>query len=287
MNIRQAIADAIDRLSQTSDSARLDAECLLAHTLRCDRSHLIAWPDKLLETDQLEQFESLLEQRVHGTPIAYLTGSREFWSLDMEVSNNTLIPRPETETLVEYVLEHFPADLSFKLLDAGTGSGAIAVAIASERPSWQVVASDIDQASLALAGRNAHKNKIENIRLIHSDWFSEIGEHDFDIIISNPPYIAEHDPHLSRGDVRFEPRRALTSGTHGMDAIEHLCQHAEKHLKPGGRLIVEHGYDQADSVYECFQRNGFINIEQIRDLGGHIRMTAGRVTALTRHDHGG
>jgi release factor glutamine methyltransferase len=289
--IQSVLVAAATSLSQTestgSDSPRLDAEILLAHVLHCDRSHLIAWPDKQLQTDQLEQFESLLEQRIHGTPIAYLTGSREFWSLDMEVSEDTLIPRPETETLVEYVLEHFPADLSFKLLDAGTGSGAIAVAIASERPGWKLVASDVDQASVQLAQRNAGKHGIGNIEFLHSDWFDNIEHKDFDIIISNPPYIAEQDPHLCRGDVRFEPRRALTSGTHGMDAIEHLCQHAVQHLKPGGRLIVEHGYDQADSVYECFRHNGFINIEQTCDLGGHIRMTAGRVTALTRHDHGG
>jgi release factor glutamine methyltransferase len=287
MNIRQAIEDATARLSEASDSARLDAEVLLSHVLHCDRSHFIAWPDKELQTDQLEQFASLLEKRINGTPIAYLTGSREFWSLDMAVSEHTLIPRPETETLVEYVLEHFPADLSFKLLDAGTGSGAIAIAIASERPGWELVASDIDEASVQLAQANAVKHGIDNITFQHSDWFDEIEQRDFDIIISNPPYIAEQDPHLSRGDVRFEPRRALTSGTHGMDAIEHLCHHAVKHLKPGGRLIVEHGYDQAGSVYECFGRNGFINIEQTCDLGGHIRMTAGRVTAVTRQDHGG
>lgn len=289
--IQSVLVAAATSLAQTgstgSDSPRLDAEILLAHVLGCDRSHLIAWPDKELETDQREQFENLLEKRIHGTPIAYLTGSREFWSLDMVVSDDTLIPRPETETLVEYVLEQFPADLSFKLLDAGTGSGAIAIAIASERPGWKLFASDIDQASVQLAQRNADKHGIDNIEFLHSDWFDDIEQKDFDIIISNPPYIAESDPHLSQGDVRFEPRRALTSGRNGMDAIEHLCQHAVKHMKPGGRLIVEHGYDQADMVYECFHRNGFINIEQTCDPGGHVRMTAGRLTALTRHHHGG
>jgi len=189
----------------------------------------MTWPEKDLDENQAASFLQLIEQRKQGLPVAHLTGQREFWSLDFSVDNSTLIPRPETETLVEFILQKFGNRKNLKLLDLGTGTGAIAIAIASEKPAWQIVACDVSEQALALAIKNSEQHKTNNTTFIHSDWFSNIDEHDFDIIVSNPPYIAEHDPHLQTGDVRFEPQSALTAGEIGMDDIEHLCVQAKNH----------------------------------------------------------
>ena len=197
----------------------LDTQVLLTHVLRCNTAHLAAWPEKTLSDAQLADFQKLVEKRRQGLPVAHLTGSREFWSLDFSVDNSTLIPRPETETLVEYLLENFGDRENLKLLDMGTGSGAIAISIAREKPGWEIVASDISEQALELARQNCSQHDTSNVTLIHSDWFQNIDAEDFDIIISNPPYIASDDPHLSQGDVRFEPQSALSSGVTGMDDI--------------------------------------------------------------------
>lgn len=259
-----------------SESPRLDAECLLAHVMNCNRSYFIAWPDKALSDEQRSRFEQLLRKRQQGEPVAYLLGSREFWSLDLAVSETTLIPRPETETLVQYILERFNGQQQLRVLDAGTGSGAIAIALASEQPGWDITACDIDPDSVLLASNNANRLGF-SINFVTSDWFSRISDRDFDVIVSNPPYIADTDPHLQQGDLRFEPRRALASGPEGMDDIEQLCQQAPRHLASKGVLVVEHGYNQSAQVHACFSKHGYHNIEQHKDLAGHVRMTVGEL----------
>ncbi len=275
MNIQQALEQARETLSKNGESADIDAQVLLSHVLQRNSAHLIAWPEKELDKNQAASFLQLIEQRKQGLPVAHLTGQREFWSLDFSVNNSTLIPRPETETLVEFILQKFGDRKNLKLLDLGTGTGAIAIAIASEKPAWQIFASDISKQALALATKNNTQHKT-NITFIHSDWFNNIKQHDFDIIVSNPPYIADNDPHLQSGDVRFEPQGALTAGKTGMDDIKHLCAQAKNHLQKNGWLIVEHGYNQAQLVADCFAENAYAQVEQREDLSGHTRMTAGK-----------
>jgi release factor glutamine methyltransferase len=257
MNIQQALQQASLRLAESTASATLDAQVLLSHVLQCNSAHLLAWPEKELTEAQQQAFTQLLQQRLQGLPVAHLTGQREFWSFNFSVDNSTLIPRPETETLVEFILSRFGDRKNLKLLDMGTGSGAIAIALAKEKPDWQFVASDISPRALQLAQQNSQSLQAENIRFILSDWFDNINDHDFDIIVSNPPYIASDDPHLQQGDVRFEPHSALVSGTGGMDDIEHLCLHAGVHLAKNGWLIIEHGYNQKHQVVDCLAQNGF------------------------------
>jgi len=278
MNIQQALQQAHQALSESeaNESADIDAQVLLCHVLQRNSAHLIAWPEKNLDEKQAALYLQLIQQRKQGLPVAHLTGQREFWSLDFSVDNSTLIPRPETETLVEFILEKFSDRKNLKLLDLGTGTGAIAIAIASEKPEWQIVASDVSEQALKLAAKNSEQHQIDNTRFIHSDWFNNIDEHNFDIIVSNPPYIADNDPHLQTGDVRFEPQRALTAGEGGMDDIEHLCLHAKDRLRKNGWLIVEHGYNQTQLVADCFAENAYTQIKQRKDLSGHVRMTAGK-----------
>jgi len=276
MLIRQALQLARQSLAESSPTADLDAQVLLCHVLACNSAHLVAWPEKPLDETQRRHFLQLIERRRQGHPVAHLTGEREFWSMDFLVDESTLIPRPETETLIEYVLEKHSHQASLKLLDMGTGTGAIAIVLARENPGWQVHACDISLQAIKLADRNRDKHAINNLTLVESDWFSNIDESDYDLIISNPPYIDADDPHLAQGDVRFEPASALISANRGMKDIEHLCSHAKDHLKNAGWLIVEHGYDQAEQVADCFTRNDYSEITQRQDLSGHTRMTAGR-----------
>jgi release factor glutamine methyltransferase len=276
MNIRQALQQASKQLADSSPSAMLDSQVLLTHVLQCNTAHLAAWPEKTLSDAQLADFLQLLKQRQQGVPVAHLTGSREFWSLNFSVDDSTLIPRPETETLVEFILEKFADIDRLKLLDMGTGTGAIAISVAKQKPDWKIIASDVSEQALALAAKNSSDNLTANVTLVHSNWFDAIAQDDFNIIVSNPPYIASDDPHLSQGDVRFEPQSALSSGETGMDDIEHICSQAKDHLLKNGWLIVEHGYNQKQLVSDCFTRNGFKEIEQRQDLSGHTRMTAGK-----------
>ena len=276
-SIEHALADACARLDNTSASPVADAEILLAHTLGCSRSHLIAWPQQALTAGQLERYRELIELRASGQPVAYLTGVREFWSLTLGVNAATLIPRPETETLVEFVLERFTAATTLDVADLGTGSGAIACALASERPGWRIVASDVSAAALDVARDNASSLGLDNIRFVHGDWLGALeSPRHFDLIISNPPYVAAADPHLSAGDVAFEPATALASGADGLDDIRRIAAQAADRLKTGGWLVLEHGYDQQHAVAAILRDAGFEHIEQRRDLAGIPRMTAGR-----------
>jgi len=276
MTIQQALQQALQNLAEISPTARLDAEVLLSHILQCNTAHLLAWPEKKLSQEQLTNYQQLIQQRQQGVPVAHLTGSREFWSLNFSVNDSTLIPRPETETLVEFILDKFNHREKIKLLDMGTGTGAIAISIATEKPGWEIFASELSADALKLARDNSNHHQSSNITFIHSDWFNNIKHKDFDIIVSNPPYIANDDPHLLAGDVRFEPQSALSAGAAGMDDIEYLCRHAKNHLKKNAWLIIEHGYNQKQLVADCFAENGFTRIEQKQDLSGHIRMTAGK-----------
>lgn len=276
MNIRQLIDTASQQLNAISDSPRLDAEILLAHSLGKNRSWLITWPENTPDETLLQQFQQLLQQRLQGQPIAHLTGEREFWSLSLQVTPDTLIPRPDTELMVEQILAHYPAKPPIQLLDLGTGSGAIALALAHERPAWQITASDRSEAALQVARRNAERLGLD-IEFIHSDWFSALQGRRFDVIASNPPYIPCADPHLSQGDVRFEPLSALASGDDGLDAIRHICATAQAFLKPAGQLFIEHGYDQKVEIHDIFHRNHYHSIQQYHDLAGNPRLTYGKI----------
>jgi release factor glutamine methyltransferase len=273
VTIAQLLAKATATLN--SGSARLDVEVLLAHVLEKPRSHLFAWPENILSDARQQRFEQLLSRRLAGEPVAHLTGQREFWSLPLQVTRDTLIPRPETETLVTQALGVIPAGSRQDIADLGTGSGAIALAIASERPVCRIVATDSSAAALAIARSNARRLAIENVEFIQGDWCSAL-QGTFDLIVSNPPYVATRDPHLESGDVRFEPRSALAAGTTGMDALSTIAHCAHAHLKPGGWLMMEHGYDQADATRQLLASSGYRDISDINDEAGLARVIRGR-----------
>jgi release factor glutamine methyltransferase len=256
---------------------RIDAEFLLAHYLAKPRAWLYAFSDQSLSDRQAEDFMALANRRVAGEPVAYITGRRGFWSLDLHVSPDTLIPRPETELLVELALEHLPASGPVTVLDLGTGSGAIALALAYERPRSQVTAVDVSGAALAVADRNAAELKLRNLLFIRSHWFAELGGQLFDVIVSNPPYIEAADTHLAQGDLRFEPRSALASGEDGLDDIRVIVAEAPEHLNPNGWLLIEHGWNQGAAIRQLFRAAGFSEIATEQDLEQRDRVTLGRV----------
>ncbi|VAW49582.1 Peptide chain release factor N(5)-glutamine methyltransferase [hydrothermal vent metagenome] len=267
-----------------TDSPRLDAELLLSQALNVSRTYLFTWPEKVPSSEQFKKFPPLLAQRLQGQPIAHILGEREFWGLPLKVTQDTLIPRPDTETLVETTLtlitkeapKFFPPPYP-TLLDLGTGSGAIALALKSEHPQLAITAVDQSTEALKIAQHNADTHQL-TIQFLQSNWFSALKRPHihFDYIVSNPPYIEEQDPHLTQGDVRFEPRSALTSGEDGLDDIRQITQQAGAHLTPQGWLIIEHGYHQADAVAKLFQINGFANIQLQHDLAGQPRVTIGQ-----------
>ncbi|MGE4359923.1 MAG: peptide chain release factor N(5)-glutamine methyltransferase [Lysobacteraceae bacterium] len=280
VSIAEALGFARERLAG-SDSPRADADILLAHVLGRPRSYLLAWPERELTPEQWVVFRVLVERRARGEPVAYLTGSREFFGLEFAVSPAVLIPRPETELLVQAALERLPEG-PCRVADLGTGSGAIALAIAHERPGAQVVGVDVSPQALAVARANAERLGLANVSLRAGNWCQGLGEERFDMIVSNPPYIREADPHLGQGDVRFEPAMALASGADGLDAVRAIIACVPTHLLPGGWLLFEHGYDQAEEVAELMQEAGFVGVESLRDLLGHGRVTLGRLPAAMR-----
>lgn len=262
-------------LNIDSSSARIEVQCLLQTVLKVNRAWLLTHPEQSLDAGQHARYMTLLERRLTGEPIAYLLGEREFYGLTFKVSPATLIPRPETELLVELALQRIPRQGACRVLDLGTGSGAIALSIARARPEAEVVATDASMAALELAQFNARQLNLGNVRLLHSDWFGALQGASFDIIVSNPPYIAAGDVHLAQGDVRFEPRDALISGSDGLDDIRLVCTQAKIHLRPKGWLIFEHGYDQAAQVRALLQQSGFEEIFSARDLSGIERVSGG------------
>ncbi|MDW3714673.1 MULTISPECIES: peptide chain release factor N(5)-glutamine methyltransferase [unclassified Pseudomonas] len=259
-----------------SPSARLDAELLLAAALGKPRSFLHTWPERVVSGEAAELYASYLARRRNGEPVAYILGHQGFWSLDLEVAPHTLIPRPDTELLVETALA-LVAAAPARVLDLGTGSGAIVLALACERPLWRLIGVDRIDDAVALAERNRVRLKLDNVEFRESHWFSSLGVERFDLIVSNPPYIAARDPHLEEGDVRFEPSSALVSGADGLDDIRLIVSEAPAHLNAGGWLLLEHGYDQAGAVRELLARQGFEAVESRRDLGGHERISLGRL----------
>ncbi len=276
VTIKCALDAARAALGATSPSARLDAEILLCHVLGCGRARLLARPGASLDPDSGERFQALVERRCAGEPIAYLTGRREFWSLDLRITPDTLIPRPETEHLVEAVLAAVPPGEAAKIADIGTGSGAVALALARERPRALVLGSDRSRAAVGVAQGNAARLGIGNVGFIVSDACAALAAGPWSVIVSNPPYVAEDDPHLATGDVRFEPREALVSGPRGLDMLETLAREAPARLVPGGWLMLEHGADQGAAVRALLRRGGFASVETRRDLAGQERMTLGR-----------
>jgi len=275
-NIQQALLSATQRLAEQHDSASLDAELLLAHVLHKSRAWLYTWPEHKLDEKQAEQFNRLVQRRAQGEPVAHLISQQAFWSLSLQVTADTLIPRPETELLVEKALERIPQSAAWRIADLGTGSGAIALALAKERPTCQLIASDKSMAALNVAEENARLNQIENIEFQHGDWLAALEDKSlFDMIVSNPPYIKSDDPHLQQGDVRFEPAGALQAGTQGLDDLQRIIEEALPRLKPGGWLLLEHGYDQKAAVMRLLQQAGYQQVEDYPDLAGQPRVAAG------------
>ena len=258
-----------------SPTPRLDAELLLAQALGKSRGYLHTWPERELEASQHERYQAALARRRSGEPVAYILGRQGFWSLDLDVASHTLIPRPDTELLVETALALLPAT-PLHVLDLGTGTGAIALALACERPAWQVIGVDRVAEAVALAQGNGIRLQMANARFAESCWFSALAGQRFQLIVSNPPYIAAADPHLSQGDVRFEPSSALVAGIDGLDDIRLIIEQAPEHLLAGGWLLLEHGFDQAEAVRELLVQRGFATVESRRDLGGHQRISLGQ-----------
>jgi release factor glutamine methyltransferase len=268
VNVGQALAQC--------GLASVDAQVLLAHVVQRDRAWLVAHRDDELATAHADAFAALAKRRGEGEPVAYLTGTKEFWGLPLRISNAVLVPRPETETLVDLALEWIARDAGTRILDLATGSGAVALAIAHERPRAQVTATDVSSAALAVARDNATRLGLANVECVESDWWDALAGRRFDVIVSNPPYVAAGDPHLRQGDLRFEPEIALVAQSDGLSALRTIIANAGQFLDPSGALAVEHGYDQSDAVQGLFRDAGFREIVVRRDLAGIARVVGGR-----------
>ncbi|PAW00383.1 peptide chain release factor N(5)-glutamine methyltransferase [Vibrio coralliilyticus] len=276
-SVEYTLKSAVNKLQESgSDSPSLDAAVLLCHTLNKPRSFLLTWPDKILDSEAILAFEANLQRRINGEPVAYITGEREFWSLPLKVAPSTLIPRPDTERLVEIALEK-AVENQGDILDLGTGTGAIALAIASELPNRQVWGIDLKQEAKQLAESNAEHLGIRNAQFLSGSWFEPIeAGTKFALIVSNPPYIEEHDPHLAQGDVRFEPLSALVAKDNGLADIKHISSQVLSFLQCDGWLMFEHGYDQGMAVREILGSLGYQNITTYKDYGENDRVTIGQ-----------
>lgn len=274
IDVRGLLAAAVAKLD--GEEARREAELLLAHVLGCTRTRLFARPEFEPSAPQRAEFDRLLDARRRGEPVAYLLGRRGFWSLDLAVTPAVLIPRPETELLVELALARIAQDAACAVADLGTGSGAVALALARERPRAQVLATDASTEALAVARGNAERLGIGNVAFAAGDWCAALGDARFGVIVSNPPYIAVGDPHLDEGDLRREPRSALVSGMDGLNAIRRIVAAAPDHLEAGGWLLLEHGWEQGAAVRGLLQRAGFVRVGSARDLGAHERVSLGQ-----------
>jgi release factor glutamine methyltransferase len=276
--VQNALARARERL-QTSDSAELDAQLLLAQVLGKDRSWLFAWPDFKLTPEQQRSFDALCARRAQGEPVAYLLGRRAFWTFEVEVCSAVLIPRPETELLVELALR-LGADLEGKVADLGTGSGAIALALAGERPDWQVYATELSAEAQSVAAANFRKANLANLHLLAGNWCDPLPGSDYVLLVSNPPYIDKADPHLREGDVRFEPRSALVANDNGLADLRAIAVQAKRYLVDTGWLLLEHGYQQGNAVRRLLVGLGYTEVATHHDTGNRERVTVGRKGAL-------
>ncbi|KDN29451.1 SAM-dependent methyltransferase [Vibrio fortis] len=275
--VESALKAAIVQLQEGENtSPSIDAAVLLCHTLDKPRSYLLTWPEKHLTLEQEQHFNKLLTRRLTGEPVAYIVGEREFWSLPLKVSPSTLIPRPDTERLVEVALDKTFGKAG-DILDLGTGTGAIALALASEMPNRNVTGIDLRPEAQQLASENAERLNITNTTFLNGSWFEPLSENSrFSLIVSNPPYIEKDDPHLSQGDVRFEPITALVAEEKGLADIKHIADNARHYLEADGWLAFEHGYDQGDAVREIMQALGYLDVMTEKDYGGNDRVTLGR-----------
>jgi release factor glutamine methyltransferase len=276
LTLQEFMQQATAQLQNHSPSARLDAEVLAMHVCGLNRAQLVTRADTPLSAPQQLTLRALLARRISGVPLAYLTGEREFWSMALRVTDATLIPRPDTETLVEQALARIPQDAAWRIADLGTGSGAIALAIARERPRCHIVATDISAPALAVARGNAERLGLVNITFRAGSWHLPLQDERFDMVVSNPPYLRAGDAHLRAGDVQFEPRHALVAGDDGLDAIRTIAHHIKASLNSGGWLLLEHGYDQARAVGEILRAEGYGDIQCYQDLSGHDRVSLGR-----------
>ncbi|BDY03627.1 peptide chain release factor N(5)-glutamine methyltransferase [Ferrimonas sp. YFM] len=279
MRLDQALAHGASCL-QEGESPQIDAQLLLCFVLDRPKTYLYTWPERELTPEQERAFDALLSRRANGEPAAHITGVREFWSLALKVNPSTLIPRPDTEALVEFVLER---DLKpgSTVVDLGTGTGAIALALASERPDWRITAVDLKEDAVALARENRDALGLD-LEVIQSSWFDSLEGRRFDLVVSNPPYIEEADPHLRQGDVRFEPLSALTSGEDGLVDITHIVENGRQFLNDGGTMVLEHGYNQAAQVRALFEHFGYTEVGSGKDLAGRERFSFGRLMAATK-----
>ena len=268
------VADALRAAANRID--RIDAELLLLHVMERERIWLFTHDSEVLDDANAAAFDALIARREAGEPVAYLVGTRGFWTLDLTVTPDTLIPRPETERLVELALERIPLNTAARIVDLGTGSGAIALAIARERPHSRVIATDASEAALVVARRNAERNSIVNIAFRAGSWFAPVAGERFDLVVSNPPYIESDDPHLQQGDLRFEPATALAAGPDGLDDLRVIATEAASHLTQRGWLLVEHGWNQGDAVRDLFTAAGLTEVHTATDLEGRDRITLGR-----------
>ncbi|PCJ32762.1 MAG: protein-(glutamine-N5) methyltransferase, release factor-specific [Gammaproteobacteria bacterium] len=274
MNLRGAEQYGRDQLTG-SESPEIDSQILLCHVLAKSVVYLHTWPERLLDEAQLQQFNALLALRQLGHPVAHLIGQRGFWSLDLEVTKDTLIPRPDTELLVSLALDQMLPTMT--VADLGTGSGAVALSLAIEHPHARILATDYSFAALSVAKRNAKKHGLDNVQFYQGSWLMSVAENSLDLVVSNPPYIEQDDPHLSQGDVRFEPLSALVSGQDGLDDIRLIITQAKYCLKPESWLLIEHGYHQAASVQSLFTEAGFSEVSSEQDYGGNDRVTLGKL----------
>ncbi|MDP7593031.1 MAG: peptide chain release factor N(5)-glutamine methyltransferase [Litorilituus sp.] len=273
-SIKNVISQGQQLLTSGSDSALLDAQILLSFALNKPHSFLFTWPEQLITEQQLTHYITLLTRRYQGEPIAYIIEEKEFWSLPLKVSPATLIPRPDTETLIELVLKLYADNEVKHCLDLGTGTGAIALALAAENPRWHIEAVDFNHDVVSLAKQNALRLGLAHVQLYQSDWFSAVSaEKSFDIIVSNPPYIDEDDENLTQGDVRFEPKSALVAHEQGLADIRYITNNAMKYLVKGGRLFFEHGFEQGQTVRELLLKKGYKTPKTVQDLNGNDRIT--------------
>ena len=275
--LHQSSQQLVHTIGLDHAEANLETNLLLQHVLHVNRAWVITHDRDVLNADQQAEFQLLLKRRLDGEPIAYIVGFREFYGLQLKVSPVTLIPRPDTETLVDAALEKIPLDKAWHILDLGTGTGAVVLAIAKHRNNCEVTAVDQSSDALSVTLENAQSLKLNNLRLIESNWFSELQGEGFDLIVSNPPYIAQDDEHLKQGDLRFEPISALASGVDGLDDIRKIVQDAPDYLKTNGWLMLEHGFDQAESVATLLKTRGFNQIAHAKDIAGTLRVTFGAI----------